>query len=109
MSWRLWRDFHNSPEHEVGHHTITTKGASDHPNARPLSEGGVRRAIGHIIVADLSMSLDNVLAVAGAAMNHVWVLAIGLMLSVALMCFAAMGVGLFVCSIGIDYERKIPV
>jgi ACS family D-galactonate transporter-like MFS transporter len=29
--------------------------------------------------------------------------------SLALMCFAAMGVGLLVCSIGIDYERKIPV
>jgi predicted tellurium resistance membrane protein TerC len=40
-------------------------------------------------VADLSMSLDNVLAVAGAAMNHVWVLAVGLLLSIALMGLAA--------------------
>jgi predicted tellurium resistance membrane protein TerC len=35
------------------------------------------------------MSLDNVLAVAGAAMNHVWVLAVGLLLSIALMGMAA--------------------
>ena len=49
----------------------------------------VRRAIVQIAVADLSMSLDNVLAVAGAAMDHVWVLAIGLLLSIALMGIAA--------------------
>ena len=49
----------------------------------------MRRAIFQIVVADLSMSLDNVLAVAGAAMDHVWVLAIGLVLSIALMGIAA--------------------
>ena len=38
-----------------------------------------------IIVADLSMSLDNVLAVAGTARDHLWVLVVGLALSVALM------------------------
>jgi YjbE family integral membrane protein len=43
------------------------------------------RAIGRIVVADVSMSLDNVLAVAGAARQHVWVLVVGLVLSVALM------------------------
>ncbi|HEY5338844.1 MAG TPA: TerC family protein [Rhizomicrobium sp.] len=89
VSWRLWREFHNSSDAEVGHHTLATRGASDHPLAKPLSDAGVRRAIGRIILADLSMSLDNVLAVAGAAMNHVWVLAIGLVLSVALMGVAA--------------------
>ena len=41
-----------------------------------------------IAIADVSMSLDNVLAVAGAAMKHVWVLVVGLMLSIALMGFA---------------------
>lgn len=48
-----------------------------------------RRAVGQIIVADLSMSLDNVLAVAGTARNHFWVLAVGLLLSVALMGIAS--------------------
>ena len=42
-----------------------------------------------IVLADISMSLDNVLAVAGAAREHLDVLAIGLLLSVALMGAAA--------------------
>ncbi len=49
----------------------------------------LRQAITQIIVADLSMSLDNVLAVAGAAQQHIWVLVVGLGLSVALMGLAA--------------------
>lgn len=88
VCWRLWRDFQDVPDSEVGTHTITT--GDDHPKARPLlSDKDVRKAIGHIVLADISMSLDNVLAVAGAAMNHVWVLAIGLVLSIALMGIAA--------------------
>lgn len=42
-----------------------------------------------VALADVSMSLDNVLAVAGAAREHPWVLAMGLVLSVALMGLAA--------------------
>jgi predicted tellurium resistance membrane protein TerC len=42
-----------------------------------------------IIVADVSMSLDNVLAVAGAAKGHVWVLVAGLAIAVVLMAVAA--------------------
>jgi YjbE family integral membrane protein len=42
-----------------------------------------------IVVADVSMSLDNVLAIAGAAREHFYVLAFGLVLSVALMGIAA--------------------
>jgi predicted tellurium resistance membrane protein TerC len=42
-----------------------------------------------VALADVSMSLDNVLAVAGAARAHPWVLAAGLVLSVALMGLAA--------------------
>jgi YjbE family integral membrane protein len=89
VTWRFYRDIKEGQEDEVGHHTITT-GGSDHPKARPpLDDKGVRRAIGHIIVADISMSLDNVLAVAGAAREHVWVLAVGLILSIAMMGIAA--------------------
>jgi YjbE family integral membrane protein len=51
--------------------------------------GRLRTAIVRIIVADLSMSLDNVLAVAGAARAHPAVLAVGLLVSVALMGVAA--------------------
>jgi len=45
----------------------------------------MRQALVQIVVADVSMSLDNVLAVAGTARFHVWVLVAGLCLSVALM------------------------
>jgi len=47
------------------------------------------QAASQIVVADVSMSLDNVLAVAGAAREHLTVLVIGLGLSVALMGIAA--------------------
>ena len=48
-----------------------------------------RNAVIQIVVADVSMSLDNVLAVAGVARDHTWVLVIGLILSVAFMGAAA--------------------
>jgi len=55
--------------------------------------GGRHKTLGQamtqIILADVSMSLDNVLAVAGAAQNRPWVLAVGLLLSVVLMGVAA--------------------
>ena len=46
-------------------------------------------AVGAILLADVSMSLDNALAVAGAANNHIKILVAGLVLSVALMAVAA--------------------
>jgi predicted tellurium resistance membrane protein TerC len=49
----------------------------------------MRQAVTQIIVADVSMSLDNVLAVAGTARDHFWVLVSGLALSVALMGVAS--------------------
>jgi YjbE family integral membrane protein len=49
----------------------------------------LRQAMIQIMIADLSMSLDNVLAVAGAAHGHPWVLAAGLIVSVVLMGVAA--------------------
>ena len=55
----------------------------------PAAGKTLTQAITQIIVADLSMSLDNVLAVAGVARSHVWVLVVGLVLSVGLMGLAA--------------------
>jgi YjbE family integral membrane protein len=49
----------------------------------------VGQAITQIVVADVSMSLDNVLAVAGVAREHMWVLVFGLALSIAFMGFCA--------------------
>jgi YjbE family integral membrane protein len=74
VSWRFWRDI--SGVH-AQHHTAMDANAS------------LRRAILQIVLADISMSLDNVLAVAGAARDHRDVLIIGLLLSVALMGMAA--------------------
>src|SRR6202000_1759226 len=59
------------------------------PYSAEASTQMVRKAIVQIALADLSMSLDNVLAVAGAAQKHVAVLAVGLMLSIGLMGIAA--------------------
>jgi len=47
------------------------------------------QALTRIVLADVSMSLDNVLAVAGIARDHFWLLAFGLLLSVALMGVAS--------------------
>ncbi len=49
----------------------------------------LRSAITSIVIADVSMSLDNVLAVAGAAHDHPGMLVFGLILSIALMACAA--------------------
>jgi len=57
------------------------------PGAAPAKT--MRQAVTQIVLADVSMSLDNVLAVAGAAAQHTWVLFVGLLLSVALMGVAA--------------------
>lgn len=75
VCWKMFRELR---------HTPGPKG-----EALPAEAGRLRRAIWRIVVADLSMSLDNVLAVAGAAKNHLWVLVTGLALSVMLMGVAA--------------------
>ena len=75
VCWRFWRDIRS------GHHDS---------HASPIqSAASLRRAILQIVLADVSMSLDNVLGVAGAAVGHLDVLVIGLLLSVALMGTAA--------------------
>ena len=56
---------------------------------RPAAALGFWGAVTQIIIADVSMSLDNVLAVAGAAKGHTWVLVVGLAVAVVLMAVAA--------------------
>lgn len=89
VAWRLYREIKRSHEDAVGAKTIGDAGQSIIPPPLPNPTPDVRRAILQIAIADLSMSLDNVLAVAGAAIHHPWVLVIGLLLSVALVGFAA--------------------
>jgi YjbE family integral membrane protein len=74
VCWRFWRDI----------------ACNKHHAAAPLeANASLRRAVAQIVLADISMSLDNVLAVAGAARDHLDVLVIGLLLSVGLMGAAA--------------------
>jgi YjbE family integral membrane protein len=56
---------------------------------RPPRQKTQARALGQIVLADLSMSLDNVLAVAGVARDHPFVLVVGLVLSIAMMGVAS--------------------
>ncbi|MBV1834105.1 YjbE family putative metal transport protein [Novacetimonas pomaceti] len=74
VCWRMYREMRGNP--------------AEHADAAP-APGSLRNAIVRIIVADLSMSLDNVLAVAGAAGEHVGVLVTGLVVSVLMMAIAA--------------------
>ncbi len=75
VAWKFYRDLSAPVEKEV-----------HKPVVAPKSFG---RALLQIVMADLSMSLDNVLAVAGTARDHFWVLVSGLALSVALMGVAS--------------------
>ena len=84
VCWKMWRELRTVPEQEV--ETIT----GFHVNPDGTVVGHVRQktlgqSVCQILVADISMSLDNVLAVAGAAREHPWVLVFGLVLSIALM------------------------
>jgi YjbE family integral membrane protein len=88
VAWRLYRDIHHGQDDKIGTKALSHEVGSDGSGA-PEPQHDVRKAIIQIAIADVSMSLDNVLAVAGAAMKHVWVLVVGLILSIALMGFAA--------------------
>ncbi len=90
VSWRLWRDIRNSKEEEQA--GVDAMGDGHVANGKGHQYVTMGKAIGLITIADLSMSLDNVLAVAGAAMEHLWVLVLGLALSIALMGAAAVGI-----------------
>jgi len=79
VCWKFWRELRAAGAVGAGAGEASA-------GRRPKSVG---QAILQIVAADVSMSLDNVLAVAGIARHHLWVLVIGLGLSVAFMGFAA--------------------
>ena len=85
VAWKLWREIR--ARREAHHAPETATGELDAEGQEPPKR--MRDAILQIVVADLSMSLDNVLAVAGVARDHTWVLVVGLVLSVAFMGLAA--------------------
>ncbi len=79
VAWKMWREV-RAPKHDPD----ALENAQVQPVRKKPSE-----AVKQIVLADLSMSLDNVLAVAGAARDHPEILVFGLVLSIALMAVAA--------------------
>ncbi|MDX8460020.1 TerC family protein [Mesorhizobium humile] len=91
VCWKMWRELRVS--HDDERDATEALSNSDYNKDGSVSGKSKRKtfsqAAWQIVIADVSMSLDNVLAVAGAAMKHPTVLIIGLALSIALMGFAA--------------------
>ncbi len=91
VCWKMWRELRTTAaETHAAHEAL----AGQDLNADGTIAGGAprktfRQAAIQIVIADVSMSLDNVLAVAGAAREHPVVLVFGLALSIALMGLAA--------------------
>jgi YjbE family integral membrane protein len=75
VCWKMYRELRRRPHAEASGATWPRK--------------TLAQAMLQIVLADVSMSLDNVLAVAGAAGGNLWVLAAGLTISVVLMGIAA--------------------
>lgn len=90
VCWKMWRELRDghggdaSAEEALENADLNNDGL-----IAPAPTKTFRQAAMQIVIADVSMSLDNVLAVAGAAREHPSVLVIGLALSIALMGLAA--------------------
>ena len=91
VCWKMYRELRTSHADEL--EATEALSNSDLDNDKAVAGKTKRKTLGQaalqIVVADVSMSLDNVLAVAGAARDHFPVLVIGLVLSIALMGLAA--------------------
>lgn len=86
VCWKMWRELrhHAKQDHDAEN---ALAGADANGNGAPRKT--FAQAAWQIVIADVSMSLDNVLAVAGAAREHPIILVFGLALSIAMMGFAA--------------------
>jgi YjbE family integral membrane protein len=80
VAWKMWRELHPP---------AAVREALAEGNPHPQVKKTQGTAILQIAIADVSMSLDNVLAVAGAARDHMAMMVFGLLLSIALMGAAA--------------------
>ena len=84
VAWRMWRDLRQPLECSPGSEEII---GDEHSGLRAAKS--FTGAVWAVAIADVSMSLDNVLAVAGAARDHPGILIVGLIFAVALMGVAA--------------------
>lgn len=87
VCWKMWRELRASSAKPTK--VMKTAGPVAGTNTEDRPRKTLVQATSQIIVADVSMSLDNVLAVAGAAREHPVVLIFGLVLSIAMMGAAA--------------------
>ena len=85
VCWKMYRELRvpHAEAHSLGAAAV---GASAGAAGATM---GFWPALNQIIIADVSMSLDNVLAVAGAAKGNTWILVVGLGVAVVLMAVAA--------------------
>jgi YjbE family integral membrane protein len=84
VAWKLFRELREQRLEDAGADVL-----DDGETSEAVPRKTVRQAVWQVALADVSMSLDNVLAVAGAARDHFWVLVVGLGMSVVLMGVAA--------------------
>ena len=88
VCWKMWRELQASHAHQAKFQNLSAASTIDAASTAGRQKT-LGQAIWQITIADVSMSLDNVLAVAGAAREHPVILLFGLGLSIALMGFAA--------------------
>ena len=96
VCWKMWRELQEQRTHDQAEAEaeLETALSAHHGGGPPPEALGIKRktfaaALIQIMIADVTMSLDNVLAVAGAAHEHPWIMVFGLILSIALMGVAA--------------------
>jgi YjbE family integral membrane protein len=90
VCWKMWRELRDQAHaDEEAAEAAMDSDSSTEPKVKPKS---FKDALIQILIADVSMSLDNVLAVAGAAREHPAILVFGLLMSIALMGVAAHGI-----------------
>lgn len=88
VCWKMWRELRDqAAAAEAAAGAVLDSDPSTEPVGRKPKS--FREAVLQILIADVSMSLDNVLAVAGAAREHPVIMVFGLLLSIALMGVAA--------------------
>jgi YjbE family integral membrane protein len=85
VCYKMWQELNGQREEHEAEAALTQDDAA----ARPGRTKTLGQAVSQIVIADVSMSLDNVLAVAGAAQHHFEALIFGLGLSVVLMGVAS--------------------
>lgn len=86
VAWKMYREIHADPGHEHSQGSPEIEG-DEHSGLAPAKS--FAGAAISVAIADVSMSIDNVLGVAGAAREHPGILIVGLLFAVALMGLAA--------------------